>query len=132
MTESHPVWNSPECPICFLTKLHRILWTTTAEEGASLARENNCDVIIGIGGGSIMDCAKAIAFLAVNKGDINDYIYNRQKSENALPLLLIPTTCGTGSEGNGFAVLTNPKTEIKNLSAAMRSYRKSPLQIRNV
>lgn len=87
--------------------------TTTAEEGASLARENNCDVIIGIGGGSIMDCAKAIAFLAVNKGDINDYIYNRQKSENALPLLLIPTTCGTGSEGNGFAVLTNPENGDK-------------------
>ena len=87
--------------------------TTTAEEGASLARENNCDVIIGIGGGSIMDCAKAIAFLAVNTGDINDYIYNRQKSENALPLILIPTTCGTGSEGNGFAVLTNPENGDK-------------------
>ena len=87
--------------------------TTTAEEGAALARENNCDVIIGIGGGSIMDCAKAIAFLAVNTGDINDYIYNRQKSENALPLILIPTTCGTGSEGNGFAVLTNPENGDK-------------------
>lgn len=87
--------------------------TTMAEEGASLARENNCDVIIGIGGGSIMDCAKAIAFLAVNTGDINDYIYNRQKSENALPLILIPTTCGTGSEGNGFAVLTNPENGDK-------------------
>jgi alcohol dehydrogenase class IV len=55
-----------------------------------------------------MDCAKAIAFLAVNKGDINDYIYNRLQSDNALPIVLIPTTCGTGSEGNGFAVLTNP------------------------
>ena len=87
--------------------------TTTVEEGASLARENDCDVIIGIGGGSIMDCAKAVAFLAVNTGDINDYIYNRKKSEKALPLLLIPTTCGTGSEGNGFAVLTNPENGDK-------------------
>jgi alcohol dehydrogenase class IV len=82
--------------------------TTTAEAGAALAKENGCDVVVAIGGGSIMDCAKAIAFLSVNDGDINDYIFNRQKSDEALPLILIPTTCGTGSEGNGFAVLTNP------------------------
>jgi alcohol dehydrogenase class IV len=82
--------------------------TTTAIEGAEKACKHDCDVVVAIGGGSIMDCAKAIAFLAVNKGDINDYIYNRLQSDNALPLVLIPTTCGTGSEGNGFAVLTNP------------------------
>lgn len=82
--------------------------TTTAEEGAAFAKENGCDVVVAIGGGSIMDCAKGIAFIAVNDGDINDYIYNRKYSDKALPLVLIPTTCGTGSEGNGFAVLTNP------------------------
>lgn len=82
--------------------------TTTANEGAEFAKANNCDVVVAIGGGSIMDCAKAIAFLSVNDGDINDYIYNKLKSDKALPLVLIPTTCGTGSEGNGFAVLTNP------------------------
>ena len=60
-----------------------------------------------------MDCAKAIAFLAVNEGDINDYIFGRKASDTALPLVLIPTTCGTGSEGNGFAVLTNPETGDK-------------------
>ena len=87
--------------------------TTTAEEGAKFAEENGCDVVVAVGGGSIMDCAKAIAFMAVNKGDINDYIFNRQQSDKALPLVLIPTTCGTGSEGNGFAVLTNPETGDK-------------------
>ncbi|MDY3249147.1 MAG: iron-containing alcohol dehydrogenase [Candidatus Choladocola sp.] len=87
--------------------------TTTAKEGAAFAKENGCDVVVAIGGGSIMDCAKAIAFLAVNDGDINDYIFNRKKSEEALPLVLIPTTCGTGSEGNGFAVLTNPENGDK-------------------
>ncbi|MDO5516176.1 MAG: bifunctional amino acid transporter/iron-containing alcohol dehydrogenase [Clostridium sp.] len=87
--------------------------TTTAEEGAAFAKKNRCDVVVAIGGGSIMDCAKAIAFLALNDGDINDYIFNKKKSESALPLILIPTTCGTGSEGNGFAVLTNPKTGDK-------------------
>lgn len=78
-------------------------------EGAAFAREHQCEVIVAIGGGSIMDCAKAIAFLAVNDGDINNYIYGRETSERALPLVLIPTTCGTGSKGNGFAVLTNPQ-----------------------
>ena len=87
--------------------------TTTAIEGAQFAKDNGCDVVVAIGGGSIMDCAKAIAFLALNDGDINDYIYGRLKSDTALPLVLIPTTCGTGSEGNGFAVLTNPENGDK-------------------
>ena len=52
--------------------------TTTAIEGAEFAKENGCDTVLAIGGGSIMDCAKAIAFLAVNDGDINDYIFNKK------------------------------------------------------
>lgn len=87
--------------------------TTTARDGAAFARHNDCDVVVAIGGGSIMDCAKAIAFLAQNEGDINDYIFNRKTGDRALPLVLIPTTCGTGSEGNGFAVLTNPENGDK-------------------
>ena len=82
--------------------------TTTAAEGAVFAKENGCDVVVAIGGGSIMDCAKAIAFLTVNNGDVSDYIFGKKASDTALPIILIPTTCGTGSEGNGFAVLTNP------------------------
>ncbi len=87
--------------------------TTTALDGATLAKSESCDMVIAIGGGSIMDCAKGIAFMAVNDGDINDYIFNRKTSDKALPLIVIPTTCGTGSEGNGFGVLTNPETGDK-------------------
>ena len=87
--------------------------TTTALDGAALAKSESCDMVIAIGGGSIMDCAKGIAFMAVNDGNINDYIFNRKTSDNALPLIVIPTTCGTGSEGNGFGVLTNPETGDK-------------------
>lgn len=87
--------------------------TTTALDGAALAKSESCDMVIAIGGGSIMDCAKGIAFMAVNEGDINDYIFNRKTSDKALPLIVIPTTCGTGSEGNGFGVLTNPETGDK-------------------
>ena len=98
--------------------------TTTALEGAALAKSESCDVVIAIGGGSIMDCAKGIAFMAVNDGNINDYIFNRKTSDTALPLIVIPTTCGTGSEGNGFGVLTNPERVIRNLCVVMQSCRR--------
>ncbi len=87
--------------------------TTTAEAGAAFATENGCDLIVAVGGGSVIDCAKGIAFLAVNDGDISDYIFGRRVSDRALPLMAIPTTCGAGSEGNGFAVLTNPSNGDK-------------------
>ena len=87
--------------------------TTTALDGAALAKSESCDMVIAIGGGSIMDCASVRALMSVNEGDINDYIFNRKTSEKALPLIVIPTTCGTGSEGNGFGVLTNPETGDK-------------------
>ena len=70
--------------------------TTTAEEGAAVAKAERCGLVVAVGGGSVIDCAKGIAFLAVNDGDISDYIFARRTSD------------GTGTEGNGFAVLTNP------------------------
>jgi len=87
--------------------------TLTANEAATVAKSEKCDCVVGIGGGSIMDAAKAAAFIAVNDGDVSDYIFGRKSSDLALPLVLVPTTCGTGSEGNGFAVLTNPDTGDK-------------------
>lgn len=87
--------------------------TVTAEEGAELAKQEKCDCVLGLGGGSIMDCAKGIAFIVKNDGDINDYIFGRKAGTESLPLILVPTTCGTGSEGNGFAVLTNPENGDK-------------------
>lgn len=87
--------------------------TTTVEQGTAFLRNEGCDMVIGLGGGSVLDCAKAIAFLSANSGDLNDYIFNKLEGNYALPLILIPTTCGTGSEGNNFAVLTNPETGDK-------------------
>ncbi|QAA35397.1 iron-containing alcohol dehydrogenase [Clostridium manihotivorum] len=87
--------------------------TTTAQAGAYMAVEAGCDVVVGIGGGSIMDAAKAIAFIAKNPGDISEYIFGRKIGVEALPIVLVPTTAGTGSEGNNFAVLTNPENGDK-------------------
>ncbi len=102
-----------EIEVVIFDKVTQNPLTTTAIEGGKIAKENNCDFILGIGGGSIMDCAKAIAFLAVNEGDINDYIFGKIVSDKALPIVLVPTTCGTGSEANGFAVLTNAENQDK-------------------
>lgn len=87
--------------------------TTTVYEGVALAKAAGCDMILGVGGGSIMDAAKAISFCCVNDGDISDYIFGRKQGKGSLPIILIPTTCGTGSEGNQIAVLTNPETKDK-------------------
>lgn len=86
---------------------------STVERGAARIRSAGCDVVVGMGGGSAMDAAKAIAFMALNPGDISDYIYGRRAGSGALPIVLIPTTAGTGSEGNGFAVLTHDETRDK-------------------
>lgn len=84
--------------------------TTTVYEGAQLAKAEGCDLVIALGGGSSMDTAKGIAFQTANGGDINEYIFGLKTSDKALPIIAVPTTCGTGSEGNGFAVMTNPET----------------------
>ncbi|MGN0633716.1 MAG: iron-containing alcohol dehydrogenase [Oscillospiraceae bacterium] len=87
--------------------------TSTVYEAAALAKENGCDMVIGVGGGSVMDAAKAAAFCCVNGGDISEYIFGKKQGSGALPIILIPTTCGTGSECNQIAVLTNPETKDK-------------------
>lgn len=87
--------------------------TTTVARGAQVARENGCDVVVALGGGSIMDAAKSMAFAVVNEGDITDYMFGRRSGHGALPLILVPTTCGTGSEGNNIAVLTEPVSNDK-------------------
>ncbi len=82
--------------------------TTTVDEGGRIAKQQHVDVVIGLGGGSAMDSAKGIAFMAENEGGVSEYIYGERASSKALPLILVPTTFGTGSEANGFSVMTNP------------------------
>lgn len=86
---------------------------STVLEGVSVAKGEGCDVVVGLGGGSIMDASKAIAFMAENEGELFDYIYGKKASDVALPIVLVPTTCGTGSEGNCFAVVTDDVTKDK-------------------
>lgn len=100
-------------PYLVFDKVEQNPLTSTVYEGAREARQGGCDVILGLGGGSIMDAAKAIAIAAVDDTDLSEYIFARKPLKEALPIVLLPTTCGTGSEGNGFAVLTDPQTKDK-------------------
>lgn len=87
--------------------------SSTVYEGVDLAIKSKCNVVLGLGGGSIMDAAKSIAFCVKNPGNIEDYIFGIKKGNEALPIVLVPTTCGTGSEGNSFSVITNTETKDK-------------------
>ncbi len=83
----------------------------TARKGARQARIRQADFIIGIGGGSPLDAAKAIAVLTAN--EVSDEELFTRKFERVLPIVAIPTTAGTGSEVTPYSILTNPATEAK-------------------
>ncbi|MGD9580953.1 MAG: iron-containing alcohol dehydrogenase [Vampirovibrionia bacterium] len=85
--------------------------STTMDEGGQLARKENCDIVIGLGGGSPMDASKVIAMLAKdNNKKAWDYVGAKEAPTEALPIICITTTSGTGSEADTFAVITNPET----------------------
>jgi alcohol dehydrogenase class IV len=90
---------------------------STIEQGVALARQADCDVIVGIGGGSVLDSAKAIAALVANDGALVDYLEvvgrGQPLARPSLPCVAIPTTAGTGSEVTRNAVLTAPAQRVK-------------------
>ena len=87
---------------------------TMIENGVEMLKSSGCDFIIGIGGGSPLDSAKAIAAMTVNKGSIADY-NGKEITGEILPLAAIPTTAGTGSEATKFTVITDSEKGIKML-----------------
>ncbi len=84
------------------------------EEGLKQYKTKDCDFVIGIGGGSPLDAAKAIAAMAVNPGKIADYM-GREITGDIPPVVAIPTTAGTGSEATKFTIITNQENDIKML-----------------
>lgn len=85
----------------------------TVNRAGEISRKLNPDLIIGLGGGSSLDAAKAIALLANNKGQIEDY-EGKYKYENPpIPVLAVPTTCGTGSEVTWSSVITHTERKFK-------------------
>lgn len=84
-----------------------------ADEGADLARKEKCNLVVGLGGGSSMDVAKAVAILVTNNGKAVDYVGLEKVTRPGLPTIMIPTTAGTGSEVTFTAVFTMRKTRGK-------------------
>ena len=86
-------------------------------EGAALAKKENCDFVIGIGGGSSIDSSKSIAVMAANDGDYWDYIFGgtgkgKPVPNDPLPVIAITTTAGTGTEADPWTVITNGNEKI--------------------
>jgi alcohol dehydrogenase class IV len=89
----------------------------SAQQGAEQAREFGAEFVIGYGGGSAMDTAKAVSALITNTGDVMDYLEvigrGQPLKAAAAPLVTIPTTAGTGSEVTSNAVLYSPDHQVK-------------------
>lgn len=83
-------------------------------EALTTFQQNQCELIVTVGGGSCIDAAKAVAVLATNGGYIGDYMGGRKPiAYKPIPLIAIPTTAGTGSEVTSVTVITNTKDDIK-------------------
>lgn len=89
--------------------------TASLASGVARAKEHSADCVIGFGGGSPMDTAKAIALLATQGGHMRDYKAPMVNTGPALPIIAVPTTAGTGSEATQFTIISDSETEEKML-----------------
>lgn len=85
-------------------------------EAFELCVDENCDVIIALGGGSCIDTAKAVSVMMTNEGNLEDYV-KRSFPHRGIPVIAIPTTAGTGSEVTKVTVIKNLETEVKMMLA---------------
>ena len=86
---------------------------STVHKGVELCREHNIDLILAVGGGSVLDCAKAVAVGAKYEGDMWDFVERKAAAQDALPLGTVLTMAATGSEMNSGSVITNEVTKEK-------------------
>jgi len=87
--------------------------TDNVEAGVDAARRHEPEIIVGLGGGSSMDCAKGINFVHSNGGRMADYWGVGKATRPMLPMIAVPTTAGTGSETQSFALISDAKTHVK-------------------
>ncbi len=105
-----------EKDIIFFSDIEENPSINTVLKGGKIIKKHKTEIIIAFGGGSVLDAAKAIALFAENQGSFYE-ILNSENLKPALPVLAIPTTCGTGSEMNNYAIITDKENMDKvNLS----------------
>jgi len=100
-------------PYSLYTKVDPEPGLRLADQGAKLATKFGADCLVGVGGGSAMDVAKAISILLTNGGKAEDYLGLGKIKKPGLPKIMIPTTAGTGAEVSFTAVFINEKTKSK-------------------
>ncbi|MCE9556390.1 MAG: iron-containing alcohol dehydrogenase [Planctomycetes bacterium] len=93
--------------------VHENPTTDDVESGLIFAQTVQPDLIVAIGGGSSMDCAKGINFLYTNGGRMQDYWGRDKARRDLLPMIAVPTTAGTGSEAQSFALISDAATHVK-------------------
>lgn len=93
--------------------VHENPTTDDVAAGVKVARRYDPELLVGLGGGSSMDCAKGINFLFTNGGEVKDYWGVGKALKAMLPMIAVPTTAGTGSETQSFALLSDSKTHVK-------------------
>ncbi|CAI1914091.1 L-threonine dehydrogenase [Serratia liquefaciens] len=98
---------------CVYDGTHPNPTTSNVKQGLALLQEHQCDCVISLGGGSPHDCAKGIALLATNGGDIKDYEGVDRSAKPQLPMIAINTTAGTASEMTRFCIITDEARHIK-------------------
>ncbi len=87
--------------------------TDHVQAGVQFAQDFQPDLIVGLGGGSSMDCAKGVNFIYSNGGQMADYWGIGKATQPMLPMIAVPTTAGTGSESQSFALISDAKTKVK-------------------
>jgi alcohol dehydrogenase len=95
---------------------HEFIVNPTAammESGGAYAKPHGIDLIVSLGGGSTMDCAKGINFVLSNGGRIRDYWGYGKATHPMLPMVAVPVTAGTGSEAQSFCIVSDPETNTR-------------------
>jgi alcohol dehydrogenase class IV len=127
--QDKPTRAAPLLDVLAAQGIHTVTYSVTGEptvgvarEGTQRAREADCDLVVGFGGGSVLDTGKAVAILLTNGGDPLDYLEviggGQPLTRPAAPYIAIPTTAGTGAEVTRNAVLASPEHRVK---VSMRS-----------
>jgi alcohol dehydrogenase class IV len=100
-------------PFTIFTEVGMEATIESVDKGTAFAKESGCDLVVGVGGGSALDTAKAIGLMIKNPGNIRDYIGIDLVPGPGAPVIAIPTTAGTGSEMTRFSVLSDKTAQAK-------------------
>jgi alcohol dehydrogenase len=99
--------------VALFDDVHANPTTLDVDRGLAIAQAARIDLIVGLGGGSSMDCAKGINFVLTNGGRIEDYWGANKAHTPMLPMIAVPTTSGTGSEAQSYALIAHPTSHMK-------------------